>query len=254
EPDDAGHFWMTSDAGIGRYDRRALDAVAAGRRARLAPLLLTEADGMPSAEGCTGQPGGARAPDGRLWFPTIAGVAIVDPARVARNERPPPVRIEEVVADGVVLDGAPEQLPAGTRNVAFRYTALSLVHSEANRFRYRLDGVDEGWVEAEARRGVSYANLPPGRYTFRVQGSNNDGVWNAAGAALTFEIPPLWWQTAWFRLLVGLAAAGLLFGGFRFWQTRATRRRLEALVAERTVDLRVAQERTTAQAARLAAQ
>ncbi len=254
EPDGRGALWMSSDAGLARYSRRELDAVAAGQSPRLSPLVLGEADGMPSAEGCTGKPGGARDRRGRLWFPTIHGLAVVDPAAVRLNRRPPPVHVTGVLANGQPVAPDSLDLPAGTRNVAFHYAALSLVRPEANRFRYRLDGYDRAWVEAGERREVTYAGLGPGRYTFRVQGSNSDGVWNEAGTALGFAVAPFWWQTPWALALAGLAALGLALGGVRYRERRMRTVELERLVQERTAALREEQALTQEQADRLAEQ
>ena len=252
EKDRAGDLWMTSDAGLGRYRASALDSVAAGQRPRLDPLVLTMADGLPSDELDSGQPGGTQTADGRLWFPTAAGVAIVDPAGVVRDTRPVPVMIEGVVADGVESDTLPPVVPAGTRALTFRYTALDLVRPEGVRFRYRLDGLETAWTDAGARREAVYSNLSPGRYTFRVAAMNGDGVWNEAGVAHPFRLAPLWWQTLWARL-----AALLLVGGVAalVWRWKTTQMRtveLRGLVDTRTAELREERDRVAAQSAEIA--
>src|ERR1700690_97013 len=73
-----------------------------------------------------------------------------------------------------------------------------------------LEGFDRGWTDAGTRRTAYYTNIPPGRYTFRVQAANNDGLWNTAGAALAFELRPHFYQTAWFYALLLLIAAGII--------------------------------------------
>lgn len=252
EKDRAGDLWMTSDAGLGRYRASALDSVAAGQKPRLDPLVLTMADGLPSEEFDSGQPGGTQTADGRLWFPTASGVAIVDPAGVVRDTRPVPVVLEGVVADGVESDTLPPVVPAGTRSLTFRYTALDLVRPEGVRFRYRLDGLETAWTDAGARREAVYSNLAPGRYTFRVVAMNGDGVWNEVGAAHPFRLAPLWWQTLWARLGLLLVVGGVAALAWRWKATRMRTVELRGLVDTRTAELREERDRVAAQSAEIA--
>ena len=213
--DDRGHFWMCSDTGVFRVEKQELADFAEGKTDRVTSVAYTEADGLPSAECNGGQPGGWKAGDGRLWFPTMKGAAVIDPNHLRTNERPPPVHIEEVLVDGEpipVRDRA--DLAPGSRNLEFRYTGLSLVLPEETPFRYKLEGYDGDWREAGTRRFAHYSNLKPGTYTFRVVAANNDGVWNETGAAFTFSLKPFVYQTIWFRLLVLLGitlSLGILY-------------------------------------------
>ena len=103
-----------------------------------------------------------------------------------------------------------------------------------------LEGFDEAWTEVGSdRRLVTYTNLDPGEYVFRVLGSNADGIWNEAGAALALTITPPWWETLWFRLSAVLLVVGLIGGGFVWQRRRAAtqQRKLEAMVVERTKEL-----------------
>jgi signal transduction histidine kinase len=109
-------------------------------------------------------------------------------------------------------------------------------------FRYKLEGLNKNWHDAGTQRQVFFANLPPGKYRFRVQACNNSGVWNEAGAALDFSVAAAYWQTWWFRSLCVLAFAGLLFAGYRMRVHQVEQRYnalLEGRVAERT---RIARE------------
>ena len=125
--------------------------------------------------------------------------------------------IEQVLADQrdllpeTVTAPAPATLTVspGRGELEIRYTALSLQAPEKNSFKYQLEGVDPGWIDAGARRAAHYNNLAPGNYKFRVIGSNNDGVWNETGAALSLVFLPHYWQTWWFRLAM-LGATGLV--------------------------------------------
>jgi signal transduction histidine kinase len=114
-----------------------------------------------------------------------------------------------LTADGRVHDSTYQDLvlPKSTREVSLDYTALSLTLPERNRFRYQLVGVDKEWKDVGTRRQAFYTNLAPETYTFKVMAANNDGVWNETGASITFRIPPTFFQTIWFKLLLIAAAA-----------------------------------------------
>jgi diguanylate cyclase (GGDEF)-like protein len=239
--DGLGNFWLSGNHGITRVRRDELDAIASGRRSTLATTVLGRADGMKEPE-CIGgiQPAAFRAPDGRLWFATIRGAVVVDPSRLTFNPRPPPVVLEEVVADGRrFLPAEGLRLPAGTRHLEIRYTGLGLAGADRIRFRHRLDGLDEDFVEAGPERVAHYAGLGPGHYVFRVKAANENGVWNEAGATLALEIEPHFWQSAWVRLLAIAAVAGILVAAFqlRVVRLRTDERRLSRLVQEKTSDL-----------------
>lgn len=212
--EDNDHFlWLGSSRGIYRVARQALEELHAGRAVEAGVFHYDRADGMESSE-CTGgrQPSAIKTRDGRLWFSTVRGVAMIDPTRLEQNPVPPPVHIEEARLDDrpMALDGALIIPPGGSR-LEIRYTGLSYSAPEKNRFRYRLEGWDPGWVEAGAERVAYYTRVSPGEYQFRVQACNNDGIWNRAGATLAVVVHPAWWQTYWFQGgVVILAAAGLL--------------------------------------------
>jgi signal transduction histidine kinase/ligand-binding sensor domain-containing protein/HPt (histidine-containing phosphotransfer) domain-containing protein len=238
-----GRFWMSSNRGIYSVHKADLEAFAQGRITTIPSVGYDDTDGMKSAE-CNGgsQPSALVWPDGRIWFPTFQGFAVLDPDRIPFNRRPPPVVIEEVLAEGKAVAPAPDgQLPLtpDVEKIEIHYTALSLLAPEKVRFRYRLEGFDRGWVDAGNQRSVSYTNLPPGTYTFRVAASNNDGVWNEAGARLRLRIPPHFWETPWFVAgcvaVVVFGALGLL--RLRLRTVRQRERELAHLVAERTRDL-----------------
>ncbi len=175
---------------------------------------------------------------GRLWFATNLGLAFIDPARLVHNALAPPVIIRSFQANGTArsISNGDLHLPIGTNRIEVGYTALSLTDATANRFRYRLDGVDQDWVEAGNARQAVYTNLAPGEYAFRVTGSNNDEVWNVKGARLNFTIAPAFYQTGWFFTLciVALGYVGWLFYRRRIRATAdRTRARIETQVAER---------------------
>ncbi len=231
--DGSGNLWLSCNRGIFRVAKRELDEVARGVRPAVRSTAYGAADGMTSLE-CLGdyQPAGWRTRDGRLWFPTTRGVAAIDPANLALNELPPPVHIERVLADGAPVDslapGATATLPPGRGELEFHYTALSLVDPAGVRFRYRLAGYDDGWVEAGTRRSAYYTNLAPGSYRFQVIASNNDGVWNEVGDARRLTLRPAFHQTWLFYAACALALA-LGGRGLHRLRVRALRRHNEDL-------------------------
>jgi hypothetical protein len=224
--DDQENLWLGCNRGIFRLSKRELFEVAAGRSPAVHPLVLDETDGMSVAE-CTGtiSPAGLRTRAGTLLFSTLAGVVEIDPARFGPAPAPPTVLIEEVVLDGkpAVIRNGTLTLPPGSRELEIRFTAFDYARPGHLRFRHRLTGGNEAWVDAAATRSVRYSQLPPGDYGFEVTAANPDLRWQKNGARIAFTVLPCWWQTSWFHALAGLllAVAG---GGAVFWRSRAKRR------------------------------
>lgn len=183
------------------------------------------------------------ATDGRLWFATDNGLAIVNPAQIKKNELPPPVLIKSVNVDGKNFAIKRElQFPPATVNLQINYTALSLSIPERVAFKYRLENFETEWREAGNRREAFYTNLAPGKYRFQVIAANNDGVWNEEGAVLDFEIMPVFYQTKWFFLLCLIALAAFALAVFA-WRVRQVKSRLHLLYEERLAErTRIAQD------------
>jgi diguanylate cyclase (GGDEF)-like protein len=241
-----GSVWTGTNRGLFRTTLRQLEEVADGRRSRVFSTAYGLDEGMKNVE-VNGSSGGAwNDSGGRLWFATRGGVVSVDPGRMARNKLAPPVAIEEAEADGKPLPaGGGWRLPAGSRSLVLRYSALSLLSPSSTVFRRRLDGFDPDWVEAGADRDATYTNLPPGRYRFRVVAANGDGFWNEEGASVAFDVEPRFHERLWFRSLVVLffAVVGPLFYSVRVRRLGRRRDQLERLVARRTAEVRAANER-----------
>jgi len=152
-----------------------------------------------------------RGPDGVMYFPTPAGVALVDPRRLTRNAVPVIPHVERVVADDVELgDPARVEVAPGRHRLEIYFTAPSFVSPENLRFRYRLEGFDAGWTDGGTRRAAFYTNVPPGRYTFRVQARNEDGVWSTGTGTMPLYLRPHFWQTRWFLALAVLAVVAAI--------------------------------------------
>ncbi len=236
--DDADNFWMTSIRGVIRVRRSELNAVADGRATAVSSVLYTEQDGLPSSETNGGvEPAGWKDRQGRLWFPTMNGVAYVDPAKAAGTTAPFPVHIERVTVDdsAVTIDSDSIEIAPKAQRIEFFYTALSFLGTGRIEFQFRLDGYDEGWVNAGAARNVSYTNLAPGRYEFRVRARHPNGTWNESQPPVSIVKRPFFYQTLVFRIAALLALMAALFGIDR-WRVmihRQRERELQALGEER---------------------
>jgi signal transduction histidine kinase/ligand-binding sensor domain-containing protein len=258
--DGLGYLWFSSLQGIFRVNKAELNQFADGARRRIECQSFGRSDGMP-ALACPGgfQPAGCRTRDGRLWFPTVKGVVVVNPANVPTNSVPPPVLIEQVLIDGegvqTPLAGARSALPAppsaflpvrpGRHRYEFLYTGLSFTAPERVRFRYRLEGLEDQWVEAGTQRRANYGHLSPGDYRFRVTACSPAGVWNEAGAALAFRVLPYLWQTWWFIAGAALFTAGALGGTVAYMSRRKLKRQLERVEMQLSVEkerARIAQD------------
>lgn len=222
-----GQTWLIDKAGIIRVSTRALDRAFADPAAPLEPMILGMEDGLPNIQFRDGDHNAARGGDGRLWFTTTGGVVWVDPARLVRNALPPPVSIRAMTVAGKrYRNPSNMRLAPGTSQLAIQYAGLSLSIPNRVRFRYRLEGIDDDWIDAGTRRDAYYTNLGPGTYRFRVIAANNDGVWNRDGATLEFTIPPTFVQSVWFKLLVGLGLIGML-AALYLWRLRQVTARLQ---------------------------
>ncbi len=242
--DKQGNYWLSGLSGIYCISKQQIRDFLAGKRSQVEVISYGKSDGMRSAE-CNGnnQPAATIDSEGNLWFPTMKGAVQFAPERLVRNTIAPPVHIEEVLGNDKSL-ALPEgssalKLRAGTERLTIRYTALSLLFPDRVRFRYRLDGFDEDWIDVGKRREAYYTNLSPRQYVFRVQACNNDGVWNDVGVEMPIELLPKFYQTWWFLVLCGVAVLGLVWG-FLQWRlsvAKAREKELAILVDERTAEI-----------------
>ena len=232
--DDNRNFWISSNRGIYRVNKDELNDFADGKISRVNSTAYGKSDGMLNAE-CNGgrSPAGIRASDGRLWFPTQDGVAVIDPREIKTNSQPPPVVIENVRIDNADFDfnqtdvatekaaaanlnrRSRVQIEPSQQNFEIQYTALSFINSENLRFKYKLEGLDQDWIDAGTRRQAYFSHVPPGEYTFRVIAANSDNVWNEQGALLEIVVLPPYYLTWWFLALATLVIAALGYLIFR---------------------------------------
>ena len=231
--DPAGDLWIGLGPSLLKIDPREFDAAAADPGYQLRYKLFGAEDGIPGTLGRPGLPSSARTADGRLLFVTSVGLAVVDPRRL--HDRAPPrlIRVNAVSADGQAMApvGNTVTIPARNTRLAIKYSVLSLA-AASSRFRYKLEGFDADWQYAGEKREVSYTNLPPGDYTFRVA-SNHDGAWIEARTPLAVSLLPAFYQTkVFYAFAVSLLAVLLWFAWRR--HVRHIKREFDLVLAERT--------------------
>lgn len=200
-------------------------------------------DGLHGTEGVKRQQSVFADSHGKIWFSMNRGISVADPSRAISAPPPAILHIEEVTSDGNPVNLAgPVHLAGARHRLTFTFSALSLSVPERVRYKYTLEGVDEGWSLPVSDREVTYNNLGSGAYRFRLVASNSAGLWNSAESDISFQIQPAYWQTWWFRMsgLLVLVLAILLFVRLRM-RALAVRMnmRFEERLAERT---RIAQE------------
>ena len=251
--DDAtGRLWLGSPAGVISVQKELAD----NPDGNLVCRVYGCDDGLPTV-GCAtaSQPTAWRGRNGRLWFATANGATSVQPSDSETKKRPPLVVLEDLLVDGQpgssptgkrILEAiAPIKLSPGRHHLEFRYTGLSFAAPERIRFKYMLEGLDEGWVENRTERNASYNSVPVGEYRFRVMACNSDGVWSETEASLAMSLPPHLWETRWFRL-VAFSATLVAVAGSVFWVLHLRhRRQLKALAQQHALErerARIAQD------------
>ncbi|MBC8096985.1 MAG: hypothetical protein H7Y43_14355 [Akkermansiaceae bacterium] len=246
-PDNHGDFWIASGRGIIRNSRQNLNDVVDGKSPRVQGELFDGLESIKFNDRTEQEYSGCKTSDGRIWFPNPQGVVMIDPKHYFTNAAAPLVSIEEIRVDGQSIEVQPTlAIPGKPNRVEFSFSARSFISHRKVKTRYQLQGFDPVWLEAGSRKTALYSGLPPGKYKFHVQACNADGVWNTTGASVIVELPPPFYNTAWFRVLCGLASIVALLGGYR-WKVRhmeAGQRKLqeendllEAKVGKRTLEL-----------------
>lgn len=252
-PDRLGNAWLSSNRGVWRTRSEALTAVADGRQSRLSGEMYREIDGLVSSQSNgSSRPAAILRHDGTVWVATAGGLVTVDPDALVRFNaiKPPPAVVENVLLDGRPLNwrGNEEQQIPGGQRLSISYVGLSYLMPARIRYRTRLQGLDNDWVERGSQRGVEYVGLPPGRYALHVSAAHPDGQWSEGPALWHFTVQPMWWQ----RLEVRLAFAALTLLGlyllyrFLIHRYRSSNARLTRLVDRRTYDLKLQAERLLA--------
>jgi signal transduction histidine kinase/ligand-binding sensor domain-containing protein len=254
--DDYGWLWFGGAGEISKIQKKELEAAMADPDAQVLPVRYGRNEGLFSVEANSVSvapfvsPTALRSRDGHLWMPLRTAIAAVSPQ--PSHEDSTPVLVTRVSVDNRTVAGygepaqpqpianlktlsAPLQVPAGHRKLEFEFTALSFSAPENVRFRYRLQGVDDDWLVPETR-SVSYTRLGAGSYQFRVQASDGNGPWREAETPVGILVPPLFWQTWWFRAGVVTLFTGLVIAMVRYVSFRRLRMRLRVVQQQAALD------------------
>lgn len=231
--DESGNLWVGSNDGLNCFSPERT-----GKEQNAVLLTLSTQDGLPS-NGFV-----ARAAysthNGRVYFGSASGLIALAPNQIPINHYQPPVVLTEIKVNNTPLNElkstysafqtiavpATLQLSYRENTLELSFAALDYTRPKFNRYRYRLKGFEDGWVDAGTRATATYTKLPPGEYTFHVQGANNDGIWSPRLLKLPISITPPFWRTWWAYVIYGLLATGLVMGIFR-WRLKSKLRALQ---------------------------
>jgi PAS domain S-box-containing protein len=231
--DQRGAIWASTDTGLAAIDPQSLTVRA-----------LQRADGLAITNYWADS--STLLPSGELVFGGLGGLTMVLPQAATQWQYRPPVVFSAARIGGrpvpVTPVAGPLVVPPTADSLAVEFTALDFSAPARNRYRYRLDGFDPDWVDADAAHRVAiYTNLPPGDYTLRLRGSNRDGVWSEPETTLAIRVLPAWYQTTWVRVAGGAGVVLALAALLRAWTAilRRRQRELQRQVADRTNELSV---------------
>ncbi len=228
--DDRRDLWLATAAGIVRMDPAEFDRAVTTRGYVVRLRVYDTSDGLAGYPVALGDRNAVRAQDGTLWFVTSRGVSVVNPRRLNTRRPATLVGIDAVRADDVPVTA--NELRPGTSKLEIDYTAPELTSPLKTRFRYRLEGFDNDWVDAGTRRSALYTGVPPGAYTFHVSVSQDDGRWSETEATWSFSQRPRFRQTMWFYALVALGVTGVLLLAWRI-RVRQLRQQFALVLQER---------------------
>jgi signal transduction histidine kinase/ligand-binding sensor domain-containing protein len=230
-------IWFGTGRGVARASMADVEQYLAGRTAPVDVVTYGIPEGMRTIEVRVGaEPSSWRRKDGTIWLPTAKGFVEIDPSRTELAE-PPRAAIEQLQVDGKAQSGE-IRLPPGSHELAASFTAVRLGRGERLQFRYRMEGMDQDWVDAGGERVARYSHLRPGQFRLLVSARDPGGEWSEAVSSVAIDQMPFWYQTAWFRGLAVLAIGGLVALLYRL-RVHAVRKRYAAVLGERN---RIARE------------
>lgn len=238
EPD--GAFWLAMGNGLFRTTRRDIESVLAGHQHTLSGTTYGRDDGLPKLDFTFGRRNGAtRTHDGHLWFATSRGPLEVSPDPLPESPPLSPVLVEEMQVNGRPVEPSRAgRIVLGPKPgpIEVRYTVPRMSSPERVRFRYRLAGLEEEWIDAQNQRTVTYTRVPPGRYRFEVVASLGAGSKPTAVASLPFVVQAAWWETQVFRIVLGCLAVLFLAAFVRMIVLRRVRARIRRLEQEHALE------------------
>jgi signal transduction histidine kinase/ligand-binding sensor domain-containing protein len=237
EIEPGGDFWVAASSNLFRVARGEIDEVLDHHKKLLRAIHFGRDDGMPAGNfGFGFKNSVTRTNDGHLWFATTRGALEMRPEPPAAGGPAFPVQIDEVSVGGeLVATSGSLLLPPKPAAMQIQYTQPELGAPDRVRFRYRLRGLEEDWMEAGTGRTATYAHLPPGDYRFEVAATKENGPWSTP-ASFSFRVRPAFWETVWFKFGLGLIGAGAMAGGGRWVVKRRMLARLRALEQEHALE------------------
>jgi len=238
--DGTGSLWFTTSDHVLRVDR---DRLLSGSLSDTDVQSYGIEDGLLGLEGVGRDRTVVADRLGRIWISLKSGLSLADPIVTSKNATPVMARIESMTAGSSQVNvWNPIKIHSGIQSIAVNYEGTNLAVPERVRFRYKLDGSDQGWSDIVASRQVVYKNLGPGTYLFRIIASNSVGLWNGPETSVPFVIEPAFWQTWWFRIACFAGCCLTILAIYRLRIHQLTKRLnvgFQERLAERT---RIAQE------------
>ena len=227
--DNAGNLWMSSNRGIYRAALKDLNDFADGIIGSINSYSYGKDDGMLTRD-CNGaSPGAWKTKDGKLWFSTTKGLVEVNPENL--DTKPSNVIIEQALINNAISpDNDALEMHSGQETLEIKYTAIAWKRPSKINFKYRLEGLNQEWVDVGTRRSAYFSYLPPGEYTFQVIADNGEGFWNTEGKSLKIKVLPPFYRAWWFSLLLACFVATMLYLLYR--QRISVFRRRQALQEE----------------------
>lgn len=211
-----GYLWSGSNRGVFRMNINELNAFCDGTLDRIYTESFGIGDGMKTAETNGGfQPNVIQDKNGLLYFPTVAGITVINPASIRREKTNPLVYIEKIHIDN--SDSKLNEtivLPFNHSYLEIDYTALNFREPDKLNFSYRLEGITSDWLDAGKQRSVIFTQLPPGEYTFQVTANTGNTRLNPNVASIGIVVIPPFWDTPWFYTLVSILLFGMVYGSF----------------------------------------
>ncbi len=221
--DDLGRIWLSTLGGLSRFDpsTRTFTNFHSGAHLPIAEFNVNSA---------------SHGGNGRMYFGGVNGFIHFHPDSIRVNTIPPSVAItsvkvfeKELSLDTSIVAKKELRLPYDEDFLSFEFVALDFREQSRNKYAYKMEGINEDWIHIGSRRYVSFSNLEPQEYTFRVKASNNDGVWNEEGTMLRIIIEPPFWMTPWFRVASGAILLLVLTLTIRQISTRKLKRQLHEM-------------------------
>jgi ligand-binding sensor domain-containing protein/signal transduction histidine kinase len=235
-----GRLWLSTDNGLVGIAPRVIANYKRGSSPPLWCQHLSLPEGLAN-RGCSGagQPVSGQTKDGRLWFPDYEGVAVLDSRIVAAATPAPTVLVETILADGnplVPTEIGELNVSSSIRRFEFDYTAPDLASPQSLRFRYKLDGLDHDWVEANTQGVAYYSQLNPAQYQFRVMVGDSDGEWHGSNQVIRLRVVPRIWERRWVQVVASGLLVGILGGSVTWNQRRKLRLQVERLEMQQAVE------------------